>query len=41
MNFINDIQVSLSPFLVELVIKRGSDVTNANVMEFIHMNVHP
>jgi hypothetical protein len=27
--------------LVELVVKRGGDVTNVNAMEFIHMNVHP
>jgi hypothetical protein len=37
--FINDIQTSLSPFLVELV-KMGGDVIDANTMEFIHMHVH-
>jgi hypothetical protein len=41
MSFIDDIQASPSPLLVELVIKRGDDVTNVNAMEFIHMNVHP
>jgi len=41
MNLINNIQTSPSLLLVELVVKRGGDVTNANAMEFIHMNVHP
>jgi hypothetical protein len=41
MNFINDIQTSPSPFFVELVIRRGGDVMDANVMEFIHLNDHP
>jgi hypothetical protein len=41
MNFINDIQTSPSSFLVEFVVKQGSDVTNANAMKFIPLNVHP
>ncbi len=42
MNFINYIhETSLSPLLMELVIKRGGDVMNVNAMEFIHSNVHP
>jgi hypothetical protein len=40
-NFINDIQTSTNSLLVELVVKKGSDVTDANNMEFIHINVHP
>jgi hypothetical protein len=39
-NFINDIQTSPSPFLMEFV-KKGNGFTNANAMEFIRMNVHP
>jgi hypothetical protein len=26
---------------VELVAKKGGDVTDADTMEFIHLNVHP
>jgi hypothetical protein len=29
MNFIDDIQINPSPFLVELANRRGNDVTNA------------
>jgi hypothetical protein len=36
MNFINNIQACPSPFFVELVVKKGSDVMNINAMEFIH-----
>ncbi len=31
MNFIDDIQKSASLFFVELVIKKGSDLTNASI----------
>jgi hypothetical protein len=41
MSFINDIQIRPSSFLVELIVKKRGDVTDANTMEFIHMNVHP
>jgi len=41
MSFINDIQANPSPLFMELVIKRRGDVTNANAMGFIHLNVHP
>jgi hypothetical protein len=41
MSFIDNIQTNSSPLLMELVIKRGGDVTNANAMEFNHLNVHP
>jgi hypothetical protein len=34
MNFINDIQTSPSPLLMELITKRGGDVMDANAMEF-------
>jgi len=37
----NDIQISLSSFLMELDIRKGGDVMNANAMKFIHVNVHP
>ncbi len=40
-NFINNIQTSPSPFLVKFVVRKGGDVTDANAMEFIHLNVHP
>jgi hypothetical protein len=40
-DFIDDTQISPSSFLVELVIKRGGHVTNANAMGFILLNVHP
>jgi hypothetical protein len=40
-NFIDNIQTNPSPFLVEFVAKKGGDVTDANAMEFIHLNVHP
>jgi hypothetical protein len=41
MSFINNIQTNPSPFLVEFIAIRGGDVMDANVMEFIHLNVHP
>jgi hypothetical protein len=42
MNFINDIQTSPSPLLMELIIIRGGDdVMDVNAMGFIHLNVHP
>jgi hypothetical protein len=41
MSFIDDIQISLSSFLVEFVDKKGGDVTDANAIEFILLNVHP
>jgi hypothetical protein len=41
MNFINDIQTSPSALLEEFVVKRGSDVIDANAMRFIPLNVHP
>jgi hypothetical protein len=41
MRFIDDIQTSLSLLLMELIAKRGGDVTDANAMEFIHLNDHP
>jgi hypothetical protein len=40
MSFINNIQTNPSLLLVELIVKKGGDVTNATI-EFIHMNVHP
>jgi len=40
-SFINNIETSPSPLLMEFIVKKGSDVTDANTMEFIHMNVHP
>jgi hypothetical protein len=39
-SFINNVETSPSPFFMELV-KWGGDVTNANTVEYIHMNVHP
>jgi hypothetical protein len=39
-SFINNIQTNPSLLLVELVVKRGGDVTNATI-KFIHMKVHP
>jgi hypothetical protein len=41
MNFIDNIQTNPSPLLMELIVKKGGDVVDANVMEFIHLNVHP
>jgi hypothetical protein len=41
MSFINDVQTSPSLFLVELIVKRGGDVIDANTMKFIDMYVHP
>jgi hypothetical protein len=32
MSFINDIQANPSPLFMELVIRRGGDVTNANAV---------
>jgi hypothetical protein len=32
---------NLSLLFVKIVIKRGGDVTNANTMEYIHINVYP
>jgi hypothetical protein len=40
MSFINVVQTSSSLFLVELVAKRGGDVTNVNAIKFIHLKVH-
>jgi hypothetical protein len=40
MSFIDDIQTSPSMILMEFIVKRGSDVTNANAMGFIPLNVH-
>ncbi len=40
-SFINDTQASPSPLFMELVIKRGGDVMEANAMEFIHTIVDP
>ncbi len=39
--FFNNIQTNPSPFLMELVAKKGGDVMNANAMAFIHLNVYP
>jgi hypothetical protein len=41
MSLIDVIQTSLSLFLVELVARKGGDVTYTNAMEFIHLKVHP
>jgi hypothetical protein len=41
MNFIDNIQISPSSFLVELIDKKGGDVTDANAMGFTLLNVHP
>jgi hypothetical protein len=41
MSFIDDIQTNPSLFFMEFVVRRGGDVTDANAMEFIHLNVHP
>jgi hypothetical protein len=41
MSFIDDIQISPSLLFVELVDKKGCDVTDANAMGFILLNVHP
>jgi len=41
MSFIDDIQISPSPFFVELIDKKGYDVIDANAMGFILLNVHP
>jgi len=41
MNFIDDIQRSIILLLVEHVVRRGGDVTNANAMGLIFFNVHP
>jgi hypothetical protein len=40
-SFVNDIQTSSSLLIVELVVKRGGDVMDANAMGFIQLNVHP
>jgi hypothetical protein len=41
MSFIDNIQTSPSLILVEFIVKRGGDVTDANAMGFIPLNVHP
>ncbi len=41
MSFINAIQISPNPLFVKLVVRKGGDVMDANVMVFIHLNVHP
>jgi len=41
MSFIDNIQTNPSSLLVEFIVRRGSDVMDANVIEFIHLNVHP
>jgi hypothetical protein len=41
MSLIDVIQTSRSPLLMELVTRKGGDVTNTNAMEFIHLKVHP
>jgi len=41
MNFINNNQTSPSPLLVKFITKKRSDVTNANAVEFNHLNVLP
>ncbi len=40
MNFINDIQTNVNSLLMEFIVRRGGDVTNANAIGFIHLNVH-
>jgi hypothetical protein len=42
MSFIEDIQISPSPLLVELVVKKGGDVTNANIRHHLPIDgIHP
>jgi hypothetical protein len=41
MSFIDDIQTSPSPFLLEFIAKKGCDVMDANATGFIPLNVHP
>jgi hypothetical protein len=42
MNFIDDIQTNPSPFLVELIIKRGSDVIYTNIGHHLPIDgIHP
>jgi hypothetical protein len=42
MSFINDIQRSASLFLVELIARRGGDVTNVNIRHHLPMDgIHP
>jgi hypothetical protein len=41
MSFIDNIQINPSSLLMEFIVKRGGDVMDVNVMEFIHLNVHP
>jgi hypothetical protein len=42
MSFIDDIQINPSSFLVELVVRKGGDVTNANIRHHLPMNgIHP
>jgi hypothetical protein len=42
MSFIDDIQTSPSLFLVELVIKKGGDVINANIKHHLPIDgIHP
>jgi hypothetical protein len=40
MSFINNIQTNPSLLFVELIVRKKGDVTDANAMEFIHLNVH-
>jgi hypothetical protein len=40
MNFINDIQTNLNSLLMEFIVRKGSDVMDANAIGFIHLNVH-
>jgi hypothetical protein len=42
MNFIDDIQTSASLYFVELVAKKGCDLTNANIRHHLPMDgIHP
>jgi hypothetical protein len=41
MSFKNDISTSPSPLFVELIIRKGGDVMDANATRFIFKNVHP
>ncbi len=41
MSLIDVIQTRSSLFFVELVARKGGDVTYTNAMEFIHLKVHP
>jgi hypothetical protein len=41
MSFIIDIQANQKLFLMELVVRKGGDVMDANATRFILLNVHP